>query len=237
MHIKFTEKEFVLDGARINHNGQGTVYIAEPECDYSFAVIAVHGSGRGALDYKNTPFYAKQRDISIENGCLFATISNCSDTWGLDDGLYNLNLLVDYIVSNYHIKTKVALWATSAGGTLTNRMVIENSEKIELVIGTFPVYDLNAAFELNSCKKAWFDKSENPFDIPSFSHSLKTVNYYIAHGDNDDVVPLEKHSLKLSMDLRDNVFLEIIKGGEHSTDNYAFYGEAVEKAFDQIKKG
>jgi hypothetical protein len=39
------------------------------------------------------------------------------------------------------------------------------------------------------------------------------------------------------MDLGDNVFLEIIKGGEHSTDNYAFYGKAVEKAFDKIKKG
>ena len=235
MHIKFIEKEFILDGAKINHKEQGTVYIAEPVCEYSFAVIAVHGSGRGALDYKNTPFYARQRDICIENGCLFATISNRSDTWGINDGLYNVNLLVDYIISNYPVKTKVELWATSAGGTLTNRMVIENPEKVELVIGTFPVYDLKAAFELNSCKNAWKDKAEKPVDIPEFSDLLKTVNYYITHGDNDDVVPLEKHSLKLSMDLGDNVYLEIIKGGEHSTDNYAFYGKAVEKAFEQIK--
>lgn len=156
---------FLLENAKINYDGQGLVYIKEPDSfkKNAVAVIAVHGSGRGAKDYTETEFYKKQCDIAIENGCLFAVVSNVRDTWGTDDGVYNINLLTDYIIKNYPVKNKVVLWCTSAGGVTANRMVKAYPEKILAVIGTFPVFDLISGFSLDSCKKAW-----NCFDLNDF---------------------------------------------------------------------
>lgn len=239
------EKIFDLEGARVNYSSQGTAYIAYPELTENKQlqlVFAIHGSGRSALDYRDTPFYARQRDIAIENGCIFASVSNVRDTWGRDDGLYNVSLLIDYMKKHFNIKEKVVLWSTSAGGTLACRMVEKYPEKILLVIGTFPVYDLEAAFELSSCKTAWktddfevFSKAIVGRNPREFSRALKYHKFFIAHGDKDDVVPLKLHSEKLKEAVGNNVYLEVVKNGEHSTDNFDFYNIAVKKAFEEIK--
>lgn len=234
---------FELSGAKINYKGQGTCLIAFPDdITPKKAVIAVHGSGRGALDYLDEPFYKKQLEISLQNGCMFACVSNVRDTWGTDDGLYNLMLLIDYVRDNYNMD-KVILWPTSAGGTLANRTVIEHPELVEFVIGTFPVYDLISGFlVLDSCKTAWkttdFEEfkqkiqGKNPAD---FAGKLANCKYYIAHGSADTAVPIKYHSLKLKQDVGKNVMLEIIENGEHETSNFAYFGKAVAKAFESIK--
>lgn len=236
------EEIFDLPGAKVNYTGQGTVYIAMPENIPEGmelpVVIAVHGSGRGALDYRDTAFYKEQRDIALEHGYIFASISNGSDTWGLDDGLYNINLLYDYLIENYPAQEKAALWATSAGGTLANRMVKDYPEKVRFVLGTFPVYDLNSGFSLSSCQSAWgttdadtfaaLIEGKNPADFPD---ALKNHDYYIAHGDADAAVPLAENAEKMRDDVGSNVHLQIIEGGVHGTANFSYYDGVVEQAF------
>ena len=76
---------FNLENARVRFETQGLCSIDLPhnaEGKMLTAVIAVHGSNRGAEDYDTTPFYAEQKRIALENGCLFGAISNKLDTWG-----------------------------------------------------------------------------------------------------------------------------------------------------------
>lgn len=239
---EITEVTGNLPGAKTNYSGQGSFYIAMPSNIPAGVklpvVIAVHGSGRDALDYRDTDFYAEQKNIALANGYIFAAISNERDTWGLDDGLYNLNLFYDYLIANYPIQEKAALWATSAGGTLANRMVKDYPEKVSFVLGTFPVYDLISGFNVNSCKTAWGTTDlatfktkilgKNPIE---FADALKNHDYYIAHGSADTAVPIADHSQRLLSEVGDNIHLQVIEGGVHGTSNYDFYGDVIKQAF------
>ncbi len=238
---------FQLENAKVNYETQGLCSIDMPPNIENGKVypivIAVHGSNRGAKDYDECPFYAEQKKIALENGCFFGVISNKSDTWGTNDGLYNMKVFADYIIANYPVREKVILWATSAGGVLANRMVKEYPELVDFVIGTFPVYDLESTYSLNTCRVAWKSRSiedfkeatkgKNPVQYPDL---LKGHKYFITHGSADTAVPLEANSLRLKAELGDNVYLQIIEGGVHSTANFAFYGDAVTKAFEEISK-
>lgn len=237
------EKTFTLSGVKGKSDGQAYIAMPKniPEGMKLPVVIAVHGSGRGALDYKNTAFYAEQKNIALANGYIFAAISNGSDTWGLDDGLYNINLFYDYLIANYPVQEKAALWATSAGGTLANRMVKDYPDKVSFVLGTFPVYDLLSGFNnVNSCKTAWGTTNLDTFkeliagkNPAEFPNALKNHDYYIAHGSADVAVPIAENSQKMVTDVGSNVHLEVIEGGVHGTSNYAFYGDIVELAFEE----
>jgi len=227
------EALFTLSEARVNYNGQGTVYLAIPENSRKPlpAVVAIHGSHRGALDYRDTPFYARQRDMALSHGYLFACVDNGPDTWGLDDGLYNNQLLLDYLWAHYPIASAVTLWATSAGGTLACRLAARQPERICRMIGTFPVYDLEAAFrDLPSCRQAWgtedaaeFRKKIQGRNPAQFPEKLTGIPYYISHGDMDDAVPIADHSLRLQREAGSCVQVERIPGGTHGTGNMAFY--------------
>ena len=236
-------KEVVFTLSNVRGNSDGQAYLAMlanlPQGRKLPAVIAVHGSNRGALDYRDTLFYAEQRNIALSHGYLFGAISNGTDTWGRDDGLYNLKLFYDYLVANYPVQEKVALWATSAGGTLANRMVKEYPDKVSFVLGTFPVYDLLSGFEhVNSCKLAWgtddpatfksLIAGKNPAEFP---HALKNHDFYIAHGSADKAVPLAENTQRMAADVGSNVRLEVIEGGVHGTGNFAFFGDVIEQAF------
>lgn len=223
---------FQLPGARVNHPGQGMARIELPANATGKlpVVIAVHGSGRSAPDYWDTPFYSRQRELALEAGCLFAAVSNGPDTWGLDDGLHNLQLLCAYVAKNYCVHARFLFWATSAGGVLTHRMAQACPERVAAVIGTFPVYDLAREFTvLASCSNAWGTREKAEFlqrisgkNPPEFSEKLQNIPYFISHGDCDQAVPLEDHSLRLAQQLPDNVRLEIIPGGDHGTGDFRY---------------
>jgi pimeloyl-ACP methyl ester carboxylesterase len=233
---------FTLPGARVNACGQGVAGIELPEKARGKlpVVIAVHGSGRGAPDYWQTPFYSRQRQIALEHGCLFAVVSNGTDTWGLDDGLYNLQRLLQYLSEQYEIREKVVLWATSAGGVLAHRLAFLCPERIAAVIGTFPVYDLAREFlVLPSCGKAWGAEEETAFlekiagkNPPEFVQGLKGIPFFLSHGDSDQAVPLEDHSQALARDLGCGVSLEVIPGGEHGTQDLRYLETMPPKALD-----
>ena len=237
-----TEALFTLSEARVNYNGQGTVYLAMPERADSDrplpAVVAVHGSGRCATDYRDTPFYVRQRDLVLQNGALFAAVSNGPDTWGLDDGLQNVLALMKLLTEEYGAKPQMGLWATSAGGVLTHRIIRQAPHKVAFVIGTFPVFDLSAAFARPACKRAWKTEDFEEFsrriegrNPATFPQSLAGIKYYVAHGTADSVVPLQQHSARLKQQLGDNVYLETVEQGGHDVENFAYYGKAVEQAF------
>lgn len=236
---------FQLENAKVKHEPQGLCSIDLPVGTAGVypLVIAVHGSNRGAKDYEECPFYAEQKAIALRHGCAFGVISNCFDTWGTDDGLYNLKAFADYLLESYPVKKRVILWATSAGGVLANRMVKEYPHMVAGVIGTFPVYDLTSTFGLKTCRVGWRSKTEEEFlsnisgkNPPEFAHLLKGHKYYITHGTADTAVPVEQNSIKLKADLGENVVLQLIEGGVHSTANFAFYGETVERAFEELNK-
>lgn len=223
---------FTLPGARVNYPGQGTAYIALPPKGKRPlpVVLAIHGSGRSAVDYRDTPFYIRQRRIAAEYSCLFAAVSNGPDAWGTDDGLHNVLLLLDYVKSHYETAPKVLLWATSAGGALAHRLVQSRPNEVAAVIGTFPVYDLTEEFSiLPLCGQAWCADTRQAFlqktagkNAPDFAKSLKATPYFIAHGDRDALVPLEKNSMALARDCGENIRLEVIPGGEHSSQDMRY---------------
>jgi predicted esterase len=222
-----------------------TVYIAATEnpADHSRklpVLLALHGSGREALSYKSgeavsVPFYVHQRDLALACGYLFVSISNGTDTWGRDEGMNALVALYQYLLKTYQIDTKWVLWGSSAGGVLANRMVMEHPNKVKKVIGTFPVYDLVAAYQhLPSAGKAWKTVDEvmlvNPARNP---RALIHVPYLIFHGRKDEAVPAGPHSERLKNEVNGaggQVSLHLVDGG-HSTTNFALYDDGIIKAF------
>ena len=236
------EYVFSLSDAKVNSRDQGTVYLALPEEQDETrlrpAVVAIHGSGRSALDYRDTPFYVRQRDLVLEQGALFAAVSNGTDAWGRDDGLYNVLSLMTKLTEEFRVKPQMALWATSAGGLLAHRVIRQVPQKVAFVLGTFPVFDLAAAFARPACRRAW--KTE---DFEEFTRRIEGRNpadfpvadplppFYIAHGTADVVVPLEEHSARLQQRPDFTVFLETVENGGHDVHNFAYYGRAVAQAF------
>ena len=228
----FKENVFCLEGVKKNYEEEGTAYTVSPKKIEGKIplLLCIHGSGRGALDYRDEPFYRTQRDYALKNGYLFAALSNGPDTWGLDDGLNNTLLFLSYLREHFPLAEKMVLWPTSAGGTLCNRIVSMYPETVDFVIGTFPVYDLLAGFSLDHCKNAWgtkdtaefkeLIKGKNPADFPE---KLSSTTYYISHGDKDIHVPIKAHSERMAKEVGKNVHLFVIKDGVHSTENYAYY--------------
>jgi len=229
------ENIFRLENAIRNQPEQGTVYLSRREDgkEPSPVLLALHGSGRHALSYRDIPFYSTQRDCALNNGYIFLALSNGPDAWGLDDGLENIVRLYSFVQRRYRVRLKWVLWGTSAGGVMMHRMVREHGEKVQGIIGTFPVYDLEESFNrLPSCRKGWGANNlkelrrkihgRNP---PQFIEHLAYHEYLIIQGRDDEVVPPELHSIRFRSEvdaLGGNVRLVLIDGG-HSIENYAVY--------------
>jgi len=211
-------------------------------------LMAIHGNGRSAKNYapgneKSVPFYVHQRDLAVQLGFLFVVVSNGADTWGTDEGLSTLIKVHDYVRENYQVKEQWVLWGTSAGGLQMFRMIKEFPNKVEKVIGTFPVYDLLEAYERRKGGDfLWKDplefKNINPANFPS---SLVEIPMLIFHGRQDEAVPVAAHSLRLRDEVRScggMVALRLVKGG-HSTSNWHVYRDRKIRRFiamDNFKK-
>ncbi|WP_178371556.1 alpha/beta hydrolase family protein [Cyclobacterium lianum] len=218
--------------------GDRIVYISLPERvqksdSVAYPVLmALHGSGRNALNYlpgqeESVSFYVHQRNLALKNGYLFVVLSNGNDTWGTDLGLKNLLKVYEYIRSNYKVKEKWVLWGTSAGGVQMFRMIRNHPEKIERIIGTFPVYDLEEAYSRRkSANFIWQSREEfKSINPATFPEKLINIPMLIFHGRKDQAVPYEKHSLRLKKEvnaLGGSVKLRTVSGG-HSTSNWKVY--------------
>lgn len=158
---------FTLEGAKVNYTEQGMVYLIMPDNIPVGVkipvVIAVHGSGRCALDYRDTDFYVAQRNMALENGYGFATISNGPDTWGLDYGLYNFNLLYDYLMANYPIQEKaISLSGERLRGSIACVCLdtqASGSTAVDLQSGSH-------AERMGRCVIAWFFRMAITWSVP-----------------------------------------------------------------------
>ena len=212
------ESFFLLSGAE--------VYLSVPDQPSDRWVMGVHGSGRGARDYRDTPFYAKQRDMALESGCAFAAVSMGQAVWGKEEGLARLEALHERMTALGYAG-RCALMASSAGGSQMFRFAQLNPEKTALLIGIFPVWDLEVmAFSSQSLAREWGLEGEalrsavaqrNP---ARYADDLPDVPVVICHGLNDVCVPVRDHALKLAC--RVPISLHMTREG-HSTQSFGLY--------------
>jgi len=241
----YVQKQFKPSEVIRKYNDQGRAYIWLPSGQTENirvpVVVAAHGSGRGADDYVKTDFYVQQREIAKQYGYGFAVISNDRDGWGTDDGTTNLINYCKNLPKEWPILDRIGIWATSAGGVTALRTIASGECDVDFYIGTFPVYDLKTEYRiLPSCRAAFGDYSIEAFaeqingkNPPDLTHALLAsgCRFYITHGSADQAVPIQENSLRFIRDLGDTSVLEVIPGGVHSTDDYSYYGKAVEQAF------
>jgi len=229
-----------LNGAVVRYPRQGMLAVFRPEGDVSGVVLAVHGSGRGIDDYSCTPFYARQRDISLENSYAFAILENGPDTYGTDEGLFNLTLAAEELRGLFHTD-QIVLWATSAGGVCALRYAAENKKNVSAFIGTFPVVDLNSVFPiLASCRRAWDAENLTPEEFaaviryknpPDFLDNLRGLPMFLSHGIADNAVPYSENAAVLE---HIGAKLHTIPDGVHCTEDYRYYEQAPYAAFHYL---
>jgi hypothetical protein len=250
MQIKFIDKVLSENEQKAIDTDMGQVYIACPE-KYEKGgthplLIALHGSGREALSYRDVPFYAMQRDIALECGYVFAAVSNDSDTYGLDAGLKNVHLLYDYMQKEYNLYEKTALWASSAGGFMMHRLYRERQDIFGLLLGTFPVFDPLTIKPLNSMLRAFDVKTADEFyrNARFLSPKLyekdiyKKAHIVIAHGMQDEAVPISQSEGLEEQVTKYGGRMDLIKKpGGHSTQNFALYDtECFHDALKEYRK-
>jgi|GEM_PF-1717409 len=217
--------------------GDKELYIAFPEpgrCPVD-VVFALHGSGRQARSYRDgdpasSAFYCYQKELALEAGCLFAVVSNGTDTWGTKAGLATVAAAYTYIRRHYNVKSQWTFWATSAGGALLSRILMEKPAMVKKAVGTFPVYDMDDSYKrLASARNTWdaLKTEERMYDPKEHPEVFSGVPYLIFHGRADVAVPVERHSAQLFETLKragkqKDLKLYIVDGGHH-TSNWAVY--------------
>lgn len=226
----------------------GQVYIVKPKTVEKKLplLMALHGSGREALSYRDIPFYTRQRDIAIESGYIFACISNSSHTFGTDEGYENVLKLYEYIKNNYNIYKDIALWSSSAGGLMMHRFFREYKDNIKLLLGTFPLFNPLTTLKIKSLLRAYGASNEAEFinilkDKSPDRYPLdiyKDTKIVIAHGVDDNAVNISQSEALLKQVTTYGGDMELIKtAGGHSIENFALYEtKSFHKALKDMKK-
>jgi poly(3-hydroxybutyrate) depolymerase len=220
------------------HPGQGEAYIALPGVSKGKwpLVMAFHGSGRGALSYKDVPFYTRQRDIALSCGFAFAAVSNGPDTFGLDAGYRNAEMLYEYMMEHFCICETVALWGSSAGGLMMQRFFRARPVRTAVLLGIFPVYDPLSMPTLPGMMRAFGAGSDDelrrkakflsPGQYPQDIYQGKTI--VVAHGTDDHTVPAAQSRAWLAQTKQYGGKMTLVeKPGGHSTENFALYDTAA----------
>lgn len=228
-----TETVFHLPDAAGCYPGQGEVYLCIPEGREALpAVLALHGSGREALSYRDVPFYRAQRDLALSCGFLFAALSNGPDTFGQTAGAENIKGLHSLLIARCRIRPRAALWASSAGGLTMHRYLREAPERVGLLLGVFPIFDPLTQPAIPSFMKAYHAQNEAQLRAqtaflspqPLFSACYSGITAAVAHGREDRTVPIAQ-SYAMCRYIRHSggrMLLHECAGG-HSTENFALY--------------
>lgn len=210
------EEIFELDGAQ--------VYLALPEAPPGPWVMGVHGSGREALSYRDVPFYARQRDFALQNGCAFAAVSMGQKVWAMQEGFEKLEALHAWMTAHGYDKKCVPM-ASSAGGTQMYRFAEIYPERIAALIGIFTVWDVEK-IRLKSLERAWglegdaLQAAVTPRNPARHPEKLPDVPIVICHGLNDTAVPIAEHTLALAKVKPIRLFMT---AEGHSTQSFGLY--------------
>lgn len=202
----------------------GQAYLASPDVPVRHWVMGIHGSGRGALSYRDVPFYARQRDLALENGCAFAAISMGQDVWAKDEGFQKILALHEWMTANGYMERCVPM-ASSAGGCQMFRFAQEYPQRVSALVGIFTVWDVEK-ITLASLQKAWGLEGEALYAMlgknnpARHADRLPSVPIVLCHGLNDTAVPIAEHSLALAQLVP--VQLHTTADG-HSTQAFGMY--------------
>lgn len=209
------------------------IAFAEEKADMPW-VLACHGSGREAHSYRDVPFYRQQRDIALAAGCAFAACDMGLDTYGTPRGLSVLEAFYDEVTSRFPLCKTVAMWGSSAGGCSMLRFAMTHPERVEQLLGTFPVIDLRAELHLKSMRNAWGGGDDaqllaaiEPYNPMTHLEKLPKVPIVIAHGTSDVAVPIEKNAFALQRALGDERVKIFVTQDEHSTEAFGLYDTSL----------
>lgn len=206
------------------------VYAALPDARGPLPwVLACHGSGRCAHSYRDVPFYARQREIALAAGCAFAACDLGPDAYGTPAGLNKLDKFYARMTAELPVRPRAALWGSSAGGCAMFRFASAYPGRVALLLGTFPVWDLQSVTHLGSMREAWGNLSGAalaeavaPYNPAAHAQELPRVPIVLCHGTNDRAVPAAQNSLALARALGEGVRL-FLTPDEHSTDAFGLY--------------
>lgn len=191
-------------------------------------VLAVHGSGRDAFCFRDIPFYIRQRDLALSAGCAFAAVSSGDQVWGTDSGLDRL-LRTEQQVLSLGGSERFAVWGNSAGGSLAFRMALFRPDRVALILGMFPVVDLEAFYENKGLQNGWKGSDIQRVHTvnPLYSiRQLPRIPAAVAHGTDDKVLPPSKHILRVASDYPGALSLYLPKAG-HSTESMNLYDTSI----------
>ena len=127
---------------------------------------------------------------------------NVGESYGSPAGRKVYTEFHQHVVREYKLETKARLLAQSRGGLMLYNWAAENPDKVQCIVGIYPVCDLRSYPGLSKAAGAYGMtaadlekklKEHNPIDRLEPLAKAKVPILHI-HGDNDGVVPLKENS-------------------------------------------
>jgi pimeloyl-ACP methyl ester carboxylesterase len=128
------------------------------------------------------------------------------ESYGSPAGRKVFSEFYQHVVREYNLEKKARLLAQSRGGLMIYNWAVENPEKVQCIVGIYPVCDLRSFPGLVKAAPAYGLKPEelekqhaehNPIDRLKPLAKAGVPILHI-HGDDDKVVPLEPNSKTVS---------------------------------------
>jgi pimeloyl-ACP methyl ester carboxylesterase len=128
------------------------------------------------------------------------------ESYGSPEGRKVFTEFYQHVVREYKLEKKARMLAQSRGGLMIYNWAVENPEKVQCVVGIYPVCDLRSFPGLLKAAPAYGLKPEelekqlaehNPIDRLKPLAKAGVPILHI-HGDDDKLVPLEPNSKTLS---------------------------------------
>lgn len=158
------------------------------------------------------------------------------ESYGSPTGQKIYSEFYDYLVSKKEFGKRPVLLARSRGGLMLYSWAIKNPKSVAGIAGIYPVCNIASypgieracgAYSLSAEQlKAQIEKY-NPIDLLEPLAKANVPIFHI-HGDQDEVVPLEKNSQILAeryKELNGKITLQVVEGQGHNMWNGWFHSE------------
>lgn len=132
------------------------------------------------------------------------------ESYGSPNGRTLYNQFYDYVRSQHQFAPKATLLARSRGGLMLYCWAVENANKVQCIVGIYPVCDITSYPGINRAAKAYESTpaklkediaKHNPIPRLQPLANAKVPIFHI-HGEVDKVVPLEANSQALATEYK-----------------------------------
>jgi hypothetical protein len=149
------------------------------------------------------------------------------ESYGSPTGRKIYSEFYDYLVSKKEFGKRPVLLARSRGGLMLYSWAIENPKSVAGIAGIYPVCNIASypgidracgAYDLSAEQLKTEIKKYNPIDLLEPLAKAHVPIFHI-HGDQDEVVPLEKNSQILAdryKELNGKITLQVVEGQGHN---------------------